>query len=425
MTAARARIATAAFLATDRARPPAVTNCTLLLPPSPPPPRPVPRESPPPLALPPPELPKERCACQACSSPAAAPPLLTLLHCCRPAAAEVGWISTIAGTPGRNGSTGDGDSALAATLDGPAGIVYDPMTASLLVTEINSGKLRVILPDGTILTDTTLPLLGRSWDLAVSANGTLLFAISSGHTVAAPGTASALRLVVGRNGTSGATGDNASASAALLNSPFGIAADASNPNRFWIADAGGWRAWCRGSRACLASAARPSPARPSHSAQLRPPLPFSSPPVGNNRIRLVASGNISSVAGNGTAGFSGDNGPATAARLTNATGVAVDAFGNLFIADSGAFLFPSCLLAVHTAQRLELTNAPPRRPFPLPRSLSRQPPGEARGRCDGQNHHRGRQRHGRLQRRRRPCHFGPAQRAFRRSAGRGQQHLHY
>ena len=54
----------------------------------------------------------------------------------------------------------------------------------------------------------------------------------------------------------------------------------------------------------------------------------------SNRIRKVsASGIITTVAGTGTAGFSGDGGPATAARLNWPDGVAVDASGNLFVAD--------------------------------------------------------------------------------------------
>ena len=55
---------------------------------------------------------------------------------------------------------------------------------------------------------------------------------------------------------------------------------------------------------------------------------------GNNRIRKVSPGGIiTTVAGNGKQGFSGDGGPATSARLSGARGVAVDAAGNFYIAD--------------------------------------------------------------------------------------------
>jgi len=60
---------------------------------------------------------------------------------------------------------------------------------------------------------------------------------------------------------------------------------------------------------------------------------------GNNRIRRVDSvtGVISTVAGNGTNGFSGDSGPATSAALSSPAGVAFDSAGNLFIADQGNY----------------------------------------------------------------------------------------
>src|SRR5262245_14501207 len=55
----------------------------------------------------------------------------------------------------------------------------------------------------------------------------------------------------------------------------------------------------------------------------------------NHRIRIVSpNGIISTVAGSGTLGFSGDDGRATAAQLNNPLGVAVDRSGNLFIADT-------------------------------------------------------------------------------------------
>ena len=55
----------------------------------------------------------------------------------------------------------------------------------------------------------------------------------------------------------------------------------------------------------------------------------------DNRIRKVSNGVITTVAGNGTQGFSGDNGPATSAQLNEPTDVTVDSVGRLYIADSG------------------------------------------------------------------------------------------
>jgi hypothetical protein len=53
----------------------------------------------------------------------------------------------------------------------------------------------------------------------------------------------------------------------------------------------------------------------------------------NNRIRKVSNGVITTVAGNGTAGFSGDNGPATSAQLNMPSSIALDSTGNLYIND--------------------------------------------------------------------------------------------
>jgi DNA-binding beta-propeller fold protein YncE len=97
-------------------------------------------------------------------------------------------------------------------------------------------------------------------------------------------------IVVAGNGGAGFSGDGAAATAAQLSSPGGVAVDAAG--NLFIAD------------------------------------------YNNQRIRRVdTSGIISTVAGNGSAGFSGDGAAATAAQLSYPFGVAVDAAGNLFIAD--------------------------------------------------------------------------------------------
>ena len=97
---------------------------------------------------------------------------------------------------------------------------------------------------------------------------------------------------VAGNGTYDYGGDNGPATAAELNQPESVAVDASGD--LFIAD------------------------------------------TGNYRIREVngSTGVITTVAGNGTYGYGDDNGPATAAELKDPSGLAVDAYGDLFIADT-------------------------------------------------------------------------------------------
>ena len=95
---------------------------------------------------------------------------------------------------------------------------------------------------------------------------------------------------VAGNGTPGYSGDNGPATSAQLYYPSGMAVDTAG--NLYIAD------------------------------EL------------NNRVRRVSNGVITTVAGNGMRGYNGDNGPATSAQLGLPSGVAVDAAGNLYIADS-------------------------------------------------------------------------------------------
>ena len=99
-----------------------------------------------------------------------------------------------------------------------------------------------------------------------------------------------INTIAGSAGNAGFAGDSGSAIGSQLNYPTGIAVDKSG--NLYIADGL------------------------------------------NNRVRKVSGGVISTVAGNGTAGYTGDKGPATSAELNNPTGVALDSSGNLYIADS-------------------------------------------------------------------------------------------
>src|SRR5665213_1892705 len=78
------------------------------------------------------------------------------------------------------------------------------------------------------------------------------------------------------------------------------------------------------------------------SAQLSSPLGLTLDSSGNlyiadsvnQRVRKISGGNITTVAGNGTKGYTGDGGPATSAEMLNPSVVAVDSSGNLYIADT-------------------------------------------------------------------------------------------
>lgn len=149
-------------------------------------------------------------------------------------------------------------------------------------------------------------------------------------------------------GTSGYSGDGGSALTAELNGPLSVAVDQAGD--VFIADeynqrirkvdasgtistvAGTGRSGCSGDGASAMAALLNYPA--AVAVDLGGDLFIAD--SGNNRVRKVdPSGIISTVAGNGFPGYRGDGGPATEAELSNPVGLAVDSGGDLFISDSG------------------------------------------------------------------------------------------
>ena len=214
------------------------------------------------------------------------------------AAQSVAIIETVAGTA----DVGDGGAATAAQLRYPLGVAVDG-SGNLYIADRDNERIRKVTASTGIISTVagggvfraggqaaTLAQLPVPRSVAVDGSGNLY--IAEGSYILKVTTSGIISTVAG-SGRPGYSGDGGPAASAQLSTPFGVAVDGSG--NLYIAD------------------------------------------TGNDRIRKVdaSTGNISTVAGVGTNGFSGDGGAATSAQFSAPVGVAVDGSGNLYIADSG------------------------------------------------------------------------------------------
>jgi sugar lactone lactonase YvrE len=172
--------------------------------------------------------------------------LIAFLSAVVPAGSFCQNITTYAGT-GSTGSSGDGGAATAATMSSPHGVAMDA-AGNIYIADAGNNKVRKITPSGTIST-------------------------------------------IAGTGTAGYNGDGIAANTAQLNNPFDVAVDAAGS--IYIAETAG------------------------------------------NRVRKITEGVIRTIAGTGVAGYSGDGGPATAAMLRGCGGMTLDAAGNVYVSDGG------------------------------------------------------------------------------------------
>jgi sugar lactone lactonase YvrE len=199
-------------------------------------------------------------------------------------------------------------------------------------------------PDNVPGTSMGLNLAGGV-GMTADAAGNVFFA--TGNAVFRWDHASGTVKRVAGTGSSGFSGDNGPATSAQLSYPTGFAVDAAG-NNLYISDSGNDRIR-KVSNGMITTVAGNGifggngDNGPATSAQLGDPKGLAVDSAGNlyiadtnnNRIREVSNGVITTVAGSGFAGFSGDGGPAGPARLASPVAVAVDSGGNVYIADQG------------------------------------------------------------------------------------------
>ncbi|MEK7351974.1 MAG: hypothetical protein AAB177_13960 [Nitrospirota bacterium] len=219
--------------------------------------------------------------------------------------ARTGVITTVAGI-GHQGFSGDGGLATEASLDSPGGVAVDA-TGNILIADTFNHRIRIVdHRTGIISTFVGSGNKGLAGDdgLAIRAQlseptgiyvdpaGNLLIADTANHRVLLVEKTTGVISTLAGTGMPGFSGDGGIGSLAQLNGPTAVAAD--GHGRVLIAD------------------------------------------TFNNRVRRLdtRTGTITTIAGTGAQGFGGDGDFASKAELTEPSGVAVDAKGNILIADT-------------------------------------------------------------------------------------------
>lgn len=265
-----------------------------------------------------------------------------------------GSLLIVAGLSTQGGYNGDGRAANTAELSNPERVVLDA-AGNVYIADTGNARIRQVSLAGMISTvagggqgsdggPANGALLSYPRGIAVDRAGAVY--ITSGHVVrrVSGGIITTFAGVPG----GGFSGDGGPAVTARLNSPSAVAVDAAG--NVYIADSGNSRIRKVSTSGIISTVAGTvkigfnGDNQPATSASLADPEGVAVDAAGNiyvadtsnQRIRKVSpQGIITTIAGTGVQGFSGDGGPGSLAQLSHPTDISVDNLGNVYIADSG------------------------------------------------------------------------------------------